>query len=70
MRTGIVRGSIEAVLPDGSTRLLGGLAPGFDAKVTIKDWRALLRLRLVELPQQRLAETREYAVVEPLDGWS
>jgi cyclopropane-fatty-acyl-phospholipid synthase len=32
------------VLPDGSTRLLGGTAPGFDAKVEINDWRALLRL--------------------------
>jgi len=41
---GIARGSIEAVLPDGSTRLLGGAAPGFEAKVAIKDWRALLRL--------------------------
>lgn len=41
---GIVRGSIEAVLPDGSTRLLGGTAPGFDSRVEINDWRALLRL--------------------------
>jgi cyclopropane-fatty-acyl-phospholipid synthase len=42
--TSLVRGSIEAVLPDGSTRLLGGRAPGFEAKVVLKDWRALLRL--------------------------
>ena len=41
---GLARGSIEAVLPDGSTRLLGGLAPGFAAKVHLRDWRALLRL--------------------------
>lgn len=41
---GLARGSIEAVLPDGSTRLLGGRAPGFAARVQIKDWRALLRL--------------------------
>lgn len=41
---GLARGSIEAVLPDGSTRLLGGIAPGFDCKVVLNDWRALLRL--------------------------
>jgi len=41
---GLARGSIEAVLPDGSFRLLGGRAPGFAARVHIKDWRALLRL--------------------------
>jgi cyclopropane-fatty-acyl-phospholipid synthase len=41
---GIARGSIEAVLPDGSVRLLGGHAPGFDAKVNLHDYRALLRL--------------------------
>ncbi len=41
---GLERGSIEAVLPDGSQRLLGGRAPGFDAKVRLNDWRALLRL--------------------------
>ena len=41
---GMARGSIEAVLPDGTTRLLGGKAPGFDGKVTLRDYRALLRL--------------------------
>jgi len=41
---GLARGSIEAVLPDGSTRLLGGNAPGFECKVILNDWRALLRL--------------------------
>jgi cyclopropane-fatty-acyl-phospholipid synthase len=41
---GIVRGSILAKLPDGSTRLLGGRAEGFAAEVAIRDWRALLRL--------------------------
>lgn len=41
---GLARGSIEAVLPDGSHRLLGGREPGFDAKVWLKDGRALLRL--------------------------
>jgi len=37
-------GSILAHLPDGSTRLLGGRAEGFDAEVKLNDWRALMRL--------------------------
>ncbi len=41
---GLATGSILAHLPDGSTRLLGGRAPGFDAEVTIADWRAVMRL--------------------------
>lgn len=41
---GLVRGSIDATLPDGTTRRLGGRGEGTDAQVTIRDWRALLRL--------------------------
>lgn len=41
---GLERGSITGQLPDGTTRVLGGRAPGFDAEVTIHDWRALMRL--------------------------
>lgn len=41
---GLQRGSIEATLPGGETRLLGGRAPGFEAVVQINSWRALLRL--------------------------
>ena len=41
---GLQRGSIEGVLPDGSVRLLGRRAPGFQARVEIRDPRALLRL--------------------------
>ena len=41
---GLARGSIELVLPDGSRRLLGGRALGFEAKIELGDWRALLRL--------------------------
>ena len=41
---GLALGSIEATLPDGSTRLLGGRAPGFQASVALRSWRALLRL--------------------------
>lgn len=41
---GLERGSILGHLPDGSTRLLGGRNPGFDAEIHLKSWRALLRL--------------------------
>ncbi|MBV1686932.1 cyclopropane-fatty-acyl-phospholipid synthase family protein [Novosphingobium sp. G106] len=41
---GLARGSIEATLPDGSTRKLGGREPGFHAVVDLRSWRALLRL--------------------------
>lgn len=41
---GLASGSITGHLPDGSTRLLGGRAPGFAAEVRIHDWRALMRL--------------------------
>jgi cyclopropane-fatty-acyl-phospholipid synthase len=41
---GLETGSIQTRLPDGSTRLLGGRAPGFAGQVEFRDWRALLRL--------------------------
>lgn len=41
---GLVHGSIETTLPDGTTRRLGGRGEGSAAQVTIRDWRALLRL--------------------------
>jgi cyclopropane-fatty-acyl-phospholipid synthase len=41
---GIAQGSIDARLPDGTQRRVGGRAPGFAAQVTIVHWRALLRL--------------------------
>jgi cyclopropane-fatty-acyl-phospholipid synthase len=41
---GLERGAILAHLPDESVRRLGGRAPGFEAEVQIRDWRALLRL--------------------------
>ena len=44
MDEGIARGAVLGRLPDGSTRLLGGRAPGFEAEVTIHDWRALVRV--------------------------
>ncbi len=42
--TGLERGSLLAHLPDGTTEMLGGRSPGFDAEIWLKDWRALLRL--------------------------
>jgi cyclopropane-fatty-acyl-phospholipid synthase len=41
---GLARGEVEVTLPDGSMRVLGGRAPGFQAKVEIRSARALLRL--------------------------
>lgn len=41
---GLEAGSILAHLPDGTTRLVGGRAPGFEAELELKDWRALIRL--------------------------
>lgn len=41
---GLEAGAILAHLPDGTIRRLGGRAPGFEAEVQIRDWRALLRL--------------------------
>ena len=41
---GLARGSIQLTLPDGSTRLLGGRAPGFTSEVHLIHARALLRV--------------------------
>ncbi|WP_249171914.1 cyclopropane-fatty-acyl-phospholipid synthase family protein [Erythrobacter sp. JK5] len=41
---GLEKGSLIGHLPDGTTRMLGGRAPGFEAEVCLHDWRALLRL--------------------------
>lgn len=41
---GLECGAIHGTLPDGSKRTLGGRAPGFEAVVHLRDWRALLRL--------------------------
>ncbi len=43
---GLVAGAIEATLPDGRTRLIGGRGEGPVAIVTLHDWRALTRLAL------------------------
>ena len=41
---GLETGVLIAHLPDGTVRALGGRARGFEAEITILDWRALLRL--------------------------
>ena len=41
---GLEAGAIEARLPDGRTRLLGGRAEGPVAIVEVRNWRALVRL--------------------------
>jgi cyclopropane-fatty-acyl-phospholipid synthase len=41
---GLERGAIEATLPDGSGRILGGRAPGPRPVVELRSWRALARL--------------------------
>ncbi|NJC33608.1 cyclopropane-fatty-acyl-phospholipid synthase [Sphingomonas jejuensis] len=41
---GLLSGAIEAWLPDGSHRILGGRAPGPVAEVELRRWRALVRL--------------------------
>ena len=37
---GLETGSITGRLPDGTTRVVGGRAPGFEAEITIHEWRA------------------------------
>lgn len=41
---GLVEGSIDVTLPDGSARLLGGRQSGPAATVDLRSWRALMRL--------------------------
>jgi cyclopropane-fatty-acyl-phospholipid synthase len=41
---GLLQGSLEAHLPDGTIRLLGGRQAGFAAIVHLESWRALIRL--------------------------
>ncbi len=43
---GLEAGSIHATLPDGSTRILGGRAPGPVGVIELKSWRPLVRLVL------------------------
>jgi len=40
----LASGTLLAHLPDGTTRVLGGRHPGFEAEIALRDWRALIRL--------------------------
>ncbi|WAT18171.1 cyclopropane-fatty-acyl-phospholipid synthase [Aurantiacibacter sp. MUD11] len=44
MDAGLAKGRLDATLPDGSRRVLGDRAPGFEAEIDLKDWRGLLRV--------------------------
>lgn len=44
MDAGMARGAVLGRLPDGTTRLLGGRAPGYEAEISIHNWRALVRV--------------------------
>ena len=44
MDAGILAGSVEGSLPDGSYRILGGQGAGPQAKMNIHSWRALARI--------------------------
>lgn len=41
---GLVEGTLDATLPDGRTRRLGGRAPGPHAAITISNWMPLIRV--------------------------
>ncbi len=41
---GLAKGAIDATLPDGTTRRVGGKAPGPEPIVELRSWRALWRL--------------------------
>ena len=41
---GLISGSLRATFPDGSTRTLGGRAPGIAAQASLHNWRGLVRI--------------------------
>ena len=41
---GLVSGSLRATFPDGSTKMLGGRAPGIAAVASLHNWRGLVRI--------------------------
>jgi len=40
----VTEGTIHGTLPDGTPRMLGGRAPGFECTVELRSWNALVRL--------------------------
>lgn len=63
---GLVAGTLHATLPDGSTRRLGGRAPGFEATVTLHAWRGLVRVaRAGSVGLYQAWEAREWSSPDP-----
>ena len=63
----LVEGAIEAVLPDGSFRIIGDHAPGPVARVDLRRWRALVRLaRSGSVGWYRAWENGEWASPDPV----
>ena len=44
IHAGLVEGGIDATLPDGSRRMLGGRLPGRVPVVRLHSWRSIVRL--------------------------
>jgi cyclopropane-fatty-acyl-phospholipid synthase len=65
--TGLESGAIEAMLPDGSFRVLGGRNPGPVAQVDLNKWAALVRLaRSGSAGWYRAWENGEWASPDPV----
>lgn len=64
---GIAKGALLVRLPDATSRMLGDRAPGFQAEVTIHDWRALLRLATAgSVGWYQAYEAREWSSPDPV----
>lgn len=64
---GLLEGGIEAVLPDGTRRLLGGRAPGPMPVVRLNSWRALVRLMTSgSVGWYKAWELREWSSPDPV----
>ena len=64
---GLKTGKINAILPDGSRRTVGGHAPGFECTVHLHDWRALVRLAVAgSQGWYRAWERREWSSPDPV----
>ncbi|SFS10199.1 SAM-dependent methyltransferase [Sphingomonas jatrophae] len=64
---GLAEGAIEATLPDGRTRLLGGRAPGPVAIVHLHNWMPLVRLILAgSVGWYRSWSLREWSSPDPV----
>lgn len=63
----LAEGTFEAVLPDGTFRIVGGHAPGPKAHIEIRSWKALLRLgRAGSIGWYEAWEKGEWASPDPV----